>query len=78
MNGLRVYVSAVGTATISSHPIYYSRRDAGPYYRWDFVEEKNRWCCSRVRAELVPGPLRTVQKSVPRELQNELLGHYLD
>ncbi|MDT4966021.1 MAG: hypothetical protein QOJ64_758 [Acidobacteriota bacterium] len=78
MNGLRVYINALGSETKSSHRIFYSRRDDGPYYRWDYVAEKNRWCCSRVRPDLLPYSLRTAQKAVPTELRTELLSHYLD
>jgi hypothetical protein len=78
MHGLRVYISTVGPDGQSRRGIFYSRRDAGPYYRWFYVEEKDRWCCARVRPDLIPDSLRMAQKSVPNELRTELLAHYLD
>lgn len=78
MHGLRVYINTVGTDIESKHGVFYSRRDTGPYYRWHYVEEKSRWCSSRVRLDLVPNSLRMAQKAVPNALRAELLSHYLD
>jgi hypothetical protein len=78
MHGLRVYINTVGTDIQSKYGVFYSRRDAGPFYRWHYVEEKSRWCCSRVRLDLVPNSLRMAQKSVPTSLRTELMSHYLD
>jgi hypothetical protein len=78
MHGLRVYINTVGTDIQSKYGVFYSRRDGGPFYRWHYVEEKSRWCCSRVRLDLVPNSLRMAQKSVPTSLRTELMAHYLD
>jgi hypothetical protein len=79
MQGLRVYISATGTTDAQSKPeVFYSRRDEGPYYRWQYAEDAGRWRSSRVRLDLVPDSLRTAQKAVPAELRIELLEHYLD
>lgn len=78
MYGLHVYINTDGEESKSKRGVFYSRRDAGPYYRWAYVEEKGRWCCARVRLDLVPNSLRTAQKSVPNSLRTELLSHYLD
>jgi hypothetical protein len=80
MQGLRVYIIATaGTTDAQSKPeVFYSRRDEGPYYRWQYAVEAGRWRCSRVRLDLVPDSLRTAQKAVPAALRVELLEHYLD
>ena len=79
MQGLRVYISATASTEAQSKPeVFYSRRDEGPYYRWQYAVDAGRWRSSRVRLDLLPDSLRTAQKAVPAELRTELLEHYLD
>ncbi len=52
--GLRVYVDTVGTDTFAKHGVFYSRRAGGPYYRWHYEAEGDRWCGSRVHLEATP------------------------
>jgi hypothetical protein len=81
MQGLRVYINGsatAGTPNQSKPEVFYSRRDEGPYYRWQYAVEAGRWRGSRVRLDLVPDSLRTAQKAVPAALRIELLEHYLD
>jgi hypothetical protein len=81
MQGLRVYINATAGCTTPNQSIpevFYSRRDEGPYYRWQYAAEAGRWRGARVRLDLVPDSLRTAQKAVPAALRRELLEHYLD
>ena len=74
MRGLRVYI-IVGEAMI-----FYSQRDSGPYYRWQFTEDAKRWHCSRVHPnELDHKELSfVIQKLLPKTLCQTLDNHYLD
>jgi hypothetical protein len=79
MNGLRVYVNTIDADTLS-HGVFYSRRDAGPYYRWRYEEKLGQWCGSRVQAaDFAPRVLSMARwKIVPMKLQDKLSQHYLD
>lgn len=78
MHGLRVYINTVGPDTQGRQGVFYSRRDDGPYYRWQYVEEKSLWSSSRVPLDRVPNSLRMAHKSVPPSLRAQILAHYLD
>jgi hypothetical protein len=59
---------------------FYSRRAAGPYYRWRYARIRGRWQWSRMHAlelaerELVIAPW----KGVPAALKSSLNAHYVD
>lgn len=82
MQGLRVYINPVdtGTRNDNEHGVFYSRRDDGPYYRWQYNNEPGQWSCSRLRpTDFVPHALSLARwKSVPVELQTILVQHYLE
>ncbi len=77
-SGLRVYVDTVGADTFTTHGVFYSRRADGPYYRWHYEVEGERWCGSRVHLEATPKSLRQAQGRVPLALRTQLLEHYQD
>jgi hypothetical protein len=80
MQGLRVYINPVDTDARNERGVFYSRRDDGPYYRWQYKDAPGQWCCSRVRpTDFVPHALSLARwKSVPVELQTSLVQHYLE
>ena len=77
-SGLRVYVNTVGADTSTKHGVFYSRRADGPYYRWHYEAEDDRWCGSRVHLEATPKSFRMAQGRVPPALRTRLLEHYAD
>jgi hypothetical protein len=80
MQGLRVYINPVDASARNDHRVFYSRRDDGPYYRWQYKDGVERWRCSRLgTAERLPHALSLAPwKSVPVELQVSLVEHYLE
>lgn len=76
--GLRVYVNKVGADTFTQHGVFYSRRENGPYYRWHYEAEGDRWRGSRVHLEATPKSFRMAQGRVPPALWTRLLEHYED
>ncbi len=77
-HGLRVYVNTVGADTFAKHGVFYSRRENGPYYRWHYEADGDRWCGSRVHLEATPKSFRMAQGRVPFALRTQLLEHYQD
>ena len=77
-SGLRVYVNTVGADTFTKHGVFYSRRENGPYYRWHYEAEVDRWHGSRVHLEAMPKSFRMAQGRVPLALRTQLLEHYED
>ena len=77
-SGLRVYVNTVGADTFTTHGVFYSRRENGPYYRWHYEENGERWHSSRVHLEATPKSFRMAQGRVPLALRTQLLEHYQD
>ncbi len=75
-SGLRVYVNTVGADTFTPHGVFYSRRAGGPYYRWHYEADGDRWCGSRVHLEATPKSFRMAQGRVPPTLWSQLLEHY--
>ncbi len=80
MNGLRIYIDQKKPDTGFGDPVFYTRRDFGPYYRWRFEQLRGRWLCSRMHSfdlpmtELVSAPW----KELPTALQASLGEHYVD
>ena len=79
MTELRVYINPVGAGTPDGRAVFYTRRAAGPYYRWHYEEEAGAWRASRVGLSSLT--LRALDVSswqtVPATLQAKLLKHYL-
>ncbi len=80
MNGLRVYVNDTTAATVSGAQVFYSRRDAGPYYRWVFDGALNGWRVGRVENTLITAKDLTLAawKKLPAALQRSMVEHYQD
>ena len=80
MRELRVYINPVGANVSAEHGVFYSRRAAGPYYRWLYEMELGQWCCARVH--LPDLTLRTLSiaswQAVPAALQVRLSEHYTE
>lgn len=80
MNGLRVYTNGATVEARSDGPIFYSRRDDGPYYRWSFDDKVRQWRVGRVLKSgvsaktLSPAPW----KVIPIALQKSMAEHYQD
>ena len=77
-HGLRVYVNTVGADSSTPHGVFYSRRGEGPFYRWHYEAEDDRWCGSRVHLVAKPRSFRMAQGRVPPTLRTRLLEHYED
>jgi len=80
MNGLRVYINPDEAQTTDGGSVFYSCREGGPYYRWHFEQDPERWLCSRVHPlELTPRSLCMARWNlVPKELQLRIREHYLE
>ena len=80
MNGLRVYIQLVVNSPDLENKVFYSRRGAGPYYKWRFDEKLAVWCPSRVNtADLTAQMISNASwKSVPTSLQTRLGEHYIE
>ncbi|MDQ3257491.1 MAG: hypothetical protein M3R15_27005 [Acidobacteriota bacterium] len=76
--GLQVYVNTVGADSSTPHGVFYSRRADGPFYRWHYEAENDRWCSSRAHLVAKPRSFRMAQKRVPSALRTRLLEHYED
>jgi len=80
MNGLRTYIDKNGAGKRCADPVFYTRREGGPYYRWQYEELHRRWLGSRIHSfdfpvtELVPA----AWKELPAGLQARLGEHYVD
>jgi hypothetical protein len=80
VNGLRMYVPALGATQSDDGKVFYSRRGNGPYYCWFYEEANQKWSVSRVIShdfEVQPLSLAT-WKTVPSALQSRLSDHYMD
>jgi hypothetical protein len=80
MNGLRIYINDTIAETISGHRVFYSRRDAGPYYRWVFDGGLNEWRVGRVGNTRITAKELTLAtwKKLPVALQRSMVEHYQD
>src|SRR5213075_1459371 len=48
MHGLRVYINGGAVETHGGCPVFYSRREDGPYYRWSYDDSLCEWQVGRV------------------------------
>lgn len=80
MNGLRVYINLMNREAPDDDPVFYSRREDGPYYRWSYERRLGQWRSSRVRLpDLMLRALSNASwESVPTALQARLSQHYLE
>jgi len=80
MNGLRVYIKGDTAESCGGCPVFYSRRDDGPYYRWSYDEGLCEWQVSRVLTSgFSPKMLAlATRKKVPAGLEKSLASHYED
>src|SRR6185503_10703613 len=80
MNGLRVYVNGASAETRGGCPIFYSRREDGPYYRWSYDERAAEWQVGRVLRSGVSSKMLApaTWKTVPERLQRSIVEHYED
>ena len=81
MNGLRVYVNGDTVETSGGRPVFYSRREDGPYYRWSYDDCEYVWQVGRV---LKSGDWSkrcfapAAWKTIPAGLQRSIVEHYED
>lgn len=80
MNGLRVYVNSEVTESLGDRPIFYSRREDGPYYRWSYDDKLTQWRVDRVlKSGVSPKALAVAAwKQLPIALQRNIIDHYQD
>lgn len=80
MNGLRVYVNGEMAESRSGRPVFYSRREDGPYYRWSYDDDLGQWRVDRVlKSGLSPKALAAAAwKLLPVALQRNIIDHYQD
>ena len=80
MNGLRVYINGNTMETRGGCPVFYSRREDGPYYRWSYDDSLSEWQVGRVLTSGVsPKVLAPATwKTVPAGLQRSMVEHYED
>jgi hypothetical protein len=80
MNGLRVYTRVIGMQDDrSSQNVFYSRREHGPFYRWNYEEKQARWTGSRMPSPCFSRDFSvTSWKGVPEALKDKLIEHYLE
>lgn len=80
MNGLRVYIKGDTAETCGGCPVFYSRREDGPYYRWSYDESLCEWQVSRVLTSgFSPKMLAlAARKTFPVGLEKSLASHYED
>lgn len=80
MNGLRVYIKADAVETSAGWPVFYCRREDGPYYRWSYDDSLSAWHVGRVLTSgVLPKALTaTSWKGIPARLQRSIVEHYED
>ena len=80
MNGLRIYKNAETHETRGGRPVFYSRREEGPHYRWFYDEASGEWRVGRVLQSDISRRMfsLTPWKDLPVGLQKSMIEHYLD
>jgi hypothetical protein len=78
MNGLRVYTNSTTVEAHGGQPVFYSRREDGPYYRWSFDDGSRAWQVGRVvRWDISPKMLALATwKKIPAGLKRSMADHY--
>ena len=80
MNGLRVYMNGQTAETKGGRPVFYSRREDGPYYRWSFDDGLGEWQVGRVSRSGISAKTLSAAtwKKIPAGLQRSIVDHYQD
>ncbi|HXT62972.1 MAG TPA: hypothetical protein VN696_08050 [Pyrinomonadaceae bacterium] len=80
MNELRIYTNIEVPEMRGGYPIFYSRCEGGPYYRWSFDDASSKWQAGRVLPSTVSPKALTVAawKSIPARLKKSIGDHYQD
>ena len=75
-----MFVVDNGAAIAGGFQVFYSRRAAGPYYRWWYEGELQRWRSARVPVNEVPAANLCLSnwKNIPAALKGSVTAHYLD
>lgn len=78
MNGLRMYTNGDSTEVRGGCPVFYSRREDGPYYRWSYNEKASAWQVGRVLRSGVSSKVLApaTWKTIPTRLQRSVIEHY--
>jgi len=78
MNGLRVYTNLEVTESQGGYPVFYSRCQDGPYYRWSYNDKSRAWQVSRVHQAVLSQRMlsTTALKTIPAPLKISLADHY--
>jgi hypothetical protein len=80
MHGLRVYINGGTVETHGGCPVFYSRREDGPYYRWSYDDGLREWQVGRVLRSGVSARVLApaTWKKIPAGLQRCIAEHYQD
>lgn len=80
VSGLRVYINPGGAELSGELRVFYSRREGGPYYRWNYDQGTERWRSSRVEPSVSAIKALSLAnwKIVPPDLRARLDEHYLE
>lgn len=65
---------------LGGFPVFYSRREGGPYYRWVFDNLKQRWQAGRVLPSGTSSKamVKTMWREIPVLLKTSIADHYQD
>jgi hypothetical protein len=80
MNGLRVYINGASAEERGGCPVFYSRREDGPFYRWSYDARAAGWQVGRVLRNGVSTKMfaPATWKTIPAQLQRSIVEHYED
>ena len=78
MHGLKVFINGETLETCGGCPVFYSRREDGPYYRWSYDDTSREWRVDRVlRSGVSPRIFEAATwKKIPEPLQKSMADHY--
>lgn len=78
MSELRVYTSIETTEILGGYPVFYSRCEGGPYYRWSYNDNARKWQAGRILPSVIsPKTLAAAPwKTIPAQLKRSISDHY--
>ncbi len=78
LTGVRIFTLDSEDVRSDVSQIFFSRRSEGPYYRWSFAEDQQKWRSMRVPHDQLPHlPLNAWSwRNIPHALQRSLVDHY--
>jgi hypothetical protein len=78
MNGLRLYTNLEMNETRGGYPVFYSRCQDGPYYRWSYSDDSREWQVGRLLPADVSRKMfeSAAWKTIPVLLKRSLSDHY--